>query len=181
MDEVRAGFEDELRRLGCDTLEIGMIHYVDSLADWDEIAGGDVLKYAESLKKQGIIRAVGLSSHNPEAALAAVRSGAVDVLMFSVNPCYDLQPGNENIELLRADESYENLCLIWTRRGRNYMRPVREKRVGITVYESFSAAEICSMRLFLLPALRFLLISASAMPHRPAVASVLAGAHTLKN
>ena len=33
---------------------------------------------------------IGLSSHNPEEALAAVKSGAIEVLMFSVNPCYAL-------------------------------------------------------------------------------------------
>ena len=43
-------------------------------------------------KSAGRIRCIGLSSHNPEVALAAVESGLVEVLMFSVNPCYDLQP-----------------------------------------------------------------------------------------
>ena len=32
--EVRASFEDQLRRLETDHVEIGMVHYVDSLADW---------------------------------------------------------------------------------------------------------------------------------------------------
>lgn len=180
IDEVRAGFEDELRRLGCDTLEIGMIHYVDSLADWDEIAGGDVLKYAESLKKQGIIRAVGLSSHNPEAALAAVRSGAVDVLMFSVNPCYDLQPGNENIELLWADESYEKPLLNMDPERQELYETCQEKRVGITVMKAFGGGDLLDASLS--PA------GVALSPYqciryaldRPAVASVLAGAHTLE-
>ena len=35
--EVREGFGDQLRRLGTDRVEIGMIHYVDSMADWEEI------------------------------------------------------------------------------------------------------------------------------------------------
>lgn len=34
--EVRASFEDQLRRLETDHVEIGMVHYVDSLADWEE-------------------------------------------------------------------------------------------------------------------------------------------------
>lgn len=69
-----------------------MIHYVDSLTDWEQIRTGPVMAYALELKEAGIIGSIGLSSHNPAAALAAVQSGLVDVLMFSVNPCYDLQP-----------------------------------------------------------------------------------------
>ena len=92
IEEVREGFQDQLQRLGTDHVEIGMIHYVDSLTDWEAVCSGPVMAYARELKERGIIGAIGLSSHNPEAALAAVHTGLVDVLMFSVNPCYDLQP-----------------------------------------------------------------------------------------
>ena len=90
--EVKEGFADLLARLETDHVEIGMIHYVDSLSDWDTVINGDVARYARELKEQGVIGSIGLSSHNPEVALAAVNSGLIDVLMFSVNPCYDLQP-----------------------------------------------------------------------------------------
>ena len=33
--------------------------------DWRSVADGDVLRYAYDLKKNGTIRAIGLSSHNP--------------------------------------------------------------------------------------------------------------------
>ena len=39
-------------------------------------------------------------------ALAAVNTGLIDVLMFSVNPCYDLQPASEDVEELWAEKSY---------------------------------------------------------------------------
>jgi len=105
LSEVREGFEDQLARLQTDHVEIGMIHYVDSLADWEAVKDGGVMKYALELKRSGVIGCIGMSSHNPKAAMAAVESGLVDVLMFSVNPCYDLQPGNEDLELLWAPES----------------------------------------------------------------------------
>ncbi len=85
--EVKEGFTDQLERLGTDFVEIGMVHYVDSLSDWAEVQNGDVMRYALALKEAGTIRSIGLSSHNPEVALAAVNSGFIDVLMFSVNPC----------------------------------------------------------------------------------------------
>ena len=45
-----------------------MIHYVDSLADWEQVKDGPVMKYAQELKTSGAIGCIGLSSHNPQAA-----------------------------------------------------------------------------------------------------------------
>lgn len=42
-----------------------------------------VMQYAKAQKEAGHIRFLGVSSHNPEAALAAVESGSIDVLMFT--------------------------------------------------------------------------------------------------
>ncbi len=95
--EVKEGFADQLERLETGYVEIGMIHYVDSVAEWEKIENGPILKYALELKKDGIIKSIGMSSHNPQAAMAAVKSGRVDVLMFSVNPCYDLIPASEDV------------------------------------------------------------------------------------
>ena len=85
-EEVRASFEKLLKNLGTDYIDIGMIHYVDSVSEWQKIANGPVMQYAKAQKEAGHIRFLGVSSHNPEAALAAVESGCIDVLMFSVNP-----------------------------------------------------------------------------------------------
>ena len=104
--EVREGFEDQLRRLETDRVEIGMVHYVDSLADWEAVKNGPVMEYALGLKAAGRTGCVGLSSHNPQVARAAVETGLIDVLMFSVNPCYDLQPASEDVEELWAPKNY---------------------------------------------------------------------------
>ena len=84
-----------------------MIHYVDSLADWEAVRDGEVMAYARELKAAGVIKSIGMSSHNPAAALEAVASGLIDVLMFSVNPCYDLLPANEDVESLWDEKNYE--------------------------------------------------------------------------
>ena len=108
IDEVKQSFADLLKRLATDHIDVGMIHYCDSMSDWQEIANGPVLSYALEQKKLGHIHHIGLSSHNPEVALAAVQSGSIEVLMFSVNPCYDLQPPSETVEDLWADEAYSH-------------------------------------------------------------------------
>ncbi len=179
MEEVRAGFEEQLRLLDAGYLDVGMIHYVDSLADW-EVCRGEVLAYAKELKAAGRIRAIGLSSHNPEAALAAVESGEIDVLMFSVNPCYDLQPAREDLEELWAPKNYEKPLL--------NMDPLRERLyescqrlgVGITVMKAFGGGDLLHAQYS--PA------GAALTPYqciryaldRPAVTSVLAGARTVE-
>ena len=68
---MKASFEDQLKRLETDHVEIGMIHYVDSLADWEQVKDGPVMKYAQELKASGAIGCIGLSSHNPQAAQKA--------------------------------------------------------------------------------------------------------------
>lgn len=179
LEEVKAGFTDQLQRLRTDHVEIGMIHYVDSLTDWAAVQQGPVMDYALELKKQGVIRAIGMSSHNPQAALAAVESGLVDVLMFSINPCYDLQPGNENLELLWAPESYaRNLVNMDPQRQQLY-ETCQQSGVGITVMKAFGGGDLLSDTLS--PAGKSLTPyqCMSYALDRPAVASIMNGARTL--
>ncbi|MBR3958925.1 MAG: aldo/keto reductase [Bacteroidales bacterium] len=89
VEETRQGFEDLLARLGTDHIEVGMVHITDSFEDWEEIQNSPFLDYVFQLKKEGKIKHIGLSSHNAEVALQAVKSGWVEVLMFSLNPAFD--------------------------------------------------------------------------------------------
>lgn len=180
LKEVQSGFEDMMRLLQTDYIDVGMIHYCDSLSDWETICSGGVLDYAADLKKQGRIRHIGLSSHNPEVALKAVRSGSIEVLMFSINPCYDLQPANEDVNELWNEEKYKTPLV--------NMDPVRQELyetcqtlgVGITVMKVFGGGDLLDAELS--PAKKAL--TAYQCLHyaltRPAVATVLAGAHSLE-
>ena len=77
MDEVVPSFENMLKNLGTDYIDVGMIHYVDSAAVWKEVSEGEVMRYAVRLKEEGKIRRIGMSSHNPVVALEAVKSGLI--------------------------------------------------------------------------------------------------------
>lgn len=48
--EVKAGFCDLLERLGTDSVEIGMIHYVDAVQDWRAVENGPIMAYAKDRK-----------------------------------------------------------------------------------------------------------------------------------
>lgn len=137
-------FEEQLRQLRTDYLDIGMIHYVDSEADLRAVFDGEIVRIATRLKAEGRIRHIGLSSHNPEVARMAVETGLIDVLMFSINPCYDLQPANDDVETLWADESYA--------RELHNVDPARERLyelcermgVGIDVMKVYGGGDLLS-------------------------------------
>ena len=179
--EVREGFADQLRRLETDHTEIGMIHYVDSMADWNTVVNGPVMAYARELKAAGTIGCIGLSSHNPEAALAAVNTGLIDVLMFSVNPCYDLQPAGEDVEELWAPKNYENNLVNMDPQRQELYETCQRLGVGITVMKAFGGGDLLSETLS--PAGRALtpLQCLHYALTRPAVASVLCGARSLQD
>lgn len=181
IDEVRAGFTDQLQRLETDHVEIGMIHYVDSMADWESVLNGEVMRYAQELKTADAIGWIGLSSHNPEVALAAVNTGLVDVLMFSVNPCYDLQPAGEDVEELWAPKNYENTLVNMDPERQALYETCQRLGVGITVMKAFGGGDLLSEALS--PAGKAL--TPFQCLHyaltRPAVASVMCGARTLED
>ena len=179
IDEVKTGFEEMLRLLDTDHIDIGMIHYIDSDKVWEEVSQGPVLDYARQLKAEGRIRHIGVSSHNPKVARKMVESGAIEVLMFSVNPCYDLQPGDEDIEKLWADESYAG-HLVNMDPDRQALYELCESRgVGITVMKAFGGGDLLTDQS---PAGRALTVNQCIhyALTRPAVASVMSGARSLE-
>ena len=89
MEAVKDSFEKQLKALRTNYIDVGMIHYVDEQADYDEIFGGPFIEYVKELRRKRAIRCIGLSTHNPAIAMQAAQSGLVDVLMFSLNPSYD--------------------------------------------------------------------------------------------
>ena len=177
INKVRAGFEEMLRLLNTGFIEIGMIHYSDALSDWREIVDGPVMAYAQELKAAGKIGCIGLSSHNPEVGQAAVDSGLVDVLMFSVNPCYDLQPANEDVEQLWAEAAYAHQLVNMDPQRQALYESCQRQGVGITVMKAFGGGDLLSQYspagLALTPfqCLHYALT-------RPGVACVMAGART---
>lgn len=177
--EVKASFEDLLTRLATDYIDIGMIHYVDSLEDWEAVAGGPVMAYAREMQAQGKIRYIGLSSHNPAAAMQAVQSGLIDVLMFSVNPCYDLQPANEDCYALWDGENYDRQLVNMDPEREALYETCSRLGVAITVMKAFGGGDLLDEELS--PAGKALTVNQCLhyALTRPGVAAVMSGAHTV--
>lgn len=171
MEKVKPAFEDLLARLNTKYVDLGMIHCVDALSEWDDIVSGEFYKYVKELKKKGRIRHIGLSTHSVEVAQKAAESGLVEMIMFSLNPAYDMLPSGASIW---GDDFSQATNGINPDRVKLYQTCEAED-VGITVMKGYAGgrlfdAQLSPFGVALTPVqcLHYALT-------RPAVSSVLAG------
>lgn len=179
LDEAKKGMAEQLRLLRTNYLDVGMIHYVDAADDWDAVLKNGILDYALELKAAGTIKSTGLSSHNPEVALAAVNSGKIDVLMFSVNPCYDLQPASEDVEELWADKNYEAPLVNMDPQRQELYETCQRLGVGVTVMKAFGGGDLLKADMSPAGAALTPLQCLHYALTRPGVASVMCGARSM--
>ena len=171
---IQEAFEDLLTRFHTDYIDLGMIHFVDRFDDWKTVLDGGFMDYMVEQKRLGRIHHIGLSTHNAEIARLAVEHGVVEVLLYSVNPGYDLLVDPPTDGGCMADP-YDPALL--------GMDPIRaslydlcaERGVGINVMKCFGGGR-------LLDAERSPFGVALSVPQcihycltRPAVASVMLG------
>ncbi len=136
MKHVVPAFEDILKRMDTDHIDLGMIHYIDAQEDWDRCMGTDYIKYVHKLHDEGVIRHIGLSTHNPRIAKQAVETGFVEMILFSINPAFDMRPATEDLDSMFEGYDKADYCGIDPERAALY-RLCEEKNVGITVMKGF--------------------------------------------
>lgn len=175
---VKPAFEDLLHRLGTDYIDLGMIHYVDAEEDWNQCINGPYMEYVKELHKQGVIRHVGISTHNPRIARLAVESQIVEMILFSINPAFDMKPPTENIDVMFEDYD-ENLSGIDPERAALY-RLCEEKDVGITVMKGFFGGRLFSSSMSPFKTVFTPVQCLHYALTRPGVASVLCGYDTME-
>lgn len=141
VDQCRTAFEDLLARLQTDYIDLGMIHFVDGDAEWEAAMNGPFIAYVKELKESGKIRHIGMSTHNPAMAKKAAESGIVEMILFSVNPAFDLLPPTENIDDYFAEEYQEGLGGIDPARSALY-RLCEQNDVGITVMKPYAGGRL---------------------------------------
>ena len=132
---VKPAFEDLLARIGGGYIDLGMIHYIDSMEEWDTCMHGPYIDYVRDLHARGVIRHIGLSTHNPRIAKLAAESGFIEMILFSLNPAFDMKPASEELETMFKDYD-EGLSGINPERAELY-RLCETRDVGITVMKGF--------------------------------------------
>ncbi len=181
LNEVVYAYEDFLARMQLDYVDVGMIHYVDDQKDFDNIFNGEIIKYAKELKEKGIIKSLGISTHNTDIAFKAVETGIIDVILFSINAAYDMLPASEDVNILFDESTFEHRTYegIDPKRDKLY-RTCENEGVALTVMKGYGAGVLLSdkespFKKALTPVhcLHYCLT-------RPAVASVMVGVSNSK-
>jgi len=141
MDKVRAAFEDLLARIGGGYIDLGMIHYVDQESDWDARMNGEFIEYVHQLHRDGIIRHIGLSTHNPVIAKKAAQTDFIEMILFSVNPAFDLMPPTDTLENYFAEDYDDALAGVDPERVEMY-KLCAQNDVGITCMKPFAGGRL---------------------------------------
>lgn len=177
LPKVKEAFQDLLTRLQTDYIDLGMIHFVDSEAEFRRVMEGEFLAYVKEQREKGVIRHTGMSTHNPQVAKLAALSGEIEMLLFSVNPAFDLLPPSEDLNDYFVESYGEGLAGIDPLREELY-KLCEQRGVGITVMKGYAGGRLFDARtspfgvaLTPVQCLHYALT-------RPAVASVLVGYDT---
>lgn len=180
LPEVKIAFQDLLTRLRTDYIDLGMIHFVDEEVEFHSIMNGDFITYIKELKQSGAIHHIGLSTHNPAVAKLAAECGIIEMILFSINPAFDMLPATEDLNLYFAEDYDASLGGIAKERIELYQICEREN-VGITVMKGYAggrlfdaAASPFGVALTPVQCLHYCLT-------RPAVASVMVGYDTCEH
>ena len=174
LDKVKTAFDDLLERLGTDYIDIGMLHFVDGVEELSSVIDGEFYEYARSLKEKGVIKHVGMSTHNPKVAKIAAESGKVEMILFSVNPAFDMLPASEDLNDYFREEYYKNAGGIAPERAELY-RICESNGVGITVMKGYAGGRLLNASTSPFGAALTPVQCIHYALTRPAVASVLTG------
>ena len=166
LDTIKRSVDAQLRALGTDYMDYGFIHCQDEVSDWETYRENGVYDFILQMKKEGVVRHLGLSSHTPSLIRRIMDDTEIDMLMFSVNPAYDYGQGEY------ANGSVDDRAAVYRR--------CQKEGVGISVMKPFSGGQL--LRADLSPfgkaltpyqCIRYCL-------ERPGVLTVLAGAQSVR-
>ena len=97
LKKIQAAVKWQLDNLQTDYMDFGFIHCLDEDKDLDAYQKNGVLDDVLELKRRGMIRHIGLSSHTPALVNRVLDMGIIDTVMFFINPVYDYGQGEFGI------------------------------------------------------------------------------------
>ncbi|ADL34924.1 oxidoreductase aldo/keto reductase family [Butyrivibrio proteoclasticus B316] len=111
LETIKKGFDSQLELLGCEYADFGLVHCIDTLEDYDNVMNNGLWDYLLSLQKEGVIKEIGCSTHNPDILRKFIATGKIRLAMFSINMAYDyLNLGNYAIGTLEDRYNLYNEC-----------------------------------------------------------------------
>jgi predicted aldo/keto reductase-like oxidoreductase len=166
-----------MMRFNTDYIDFGMIHIVDTNQDYTEAFDSPYSEYVQKLKKEGIIRFIGASTHDAATGIKMVNTDLIDMVMFSINPAFDFNPGVHRHDLLWKGTKLDKLQIDPVRM--EFYNLCAAKGVGITVMKALGAGRLLDTEKSNLGYALTLPQCISYALDRPAVSSVLLGAQTV--
>lgn len=140
---VRKFFEEMLQQFG-GYIDLGMMFFIDSQEDYQGVFETGFVSYVQQLKANGDIRHIGFSSHNPLIAARVIETGVPEMLMFSINPAFDLYPAQSNV-LEELENDLPTAAFRGVDPDRAALYKLCEQRgVGITVMKPLGAGKLIS-------------------------------------
>ena len=174
---VRKYFEELLRIFG-GYIDFGMLFFIDTEKDFKGVFETGFAEYVEGLKKSGDIGHIGFSSHNPEMAARVIETGVPEMMMFSINPAFDMVPLGENTaDYLEKGFAPETFRGIDPGRAALY-KLCSQRQIGVTAMKSLCAGKLLSKEQTPFAAPMTVPQCIHYALSRPAVASALVGFKT---
>ena len=136
-------FEKLLNNLDTDYIDVGMLFFLDSDEAVEQIYANGIVDYALELKEKGIIRAIGTSSHNPHVARKVLETGIIDLMMFSINPAFDMTPAGTDVLDTFEHLSEQQYVTIDPVRAELY-KYCEQNEIAITVMKTLGGGRLLS-------------------------------------
>lgn len=132
LSKLQKGFTQELKKYGTDYADIGIIHCVDAVRDFEKIMSDGIFDYARKLKQDGTVRYLGFSSHSADICRLFIETGEIDIFMFSLNAAYDFEPSRGRLAL-----SHERMELY---------QECEKRGIGITVMKPYGGGQLLNAK-----------------------------------
>ncbi|MDD3795869.1 MAG: aldo/keto reductase [Lachnospiraceae bacterium] len=136
LDTIKRSVDWQMKALQTDYIDFGFLHCIDEPEDLHLVEKAGIVRYIEELKKTGVIRHIGLSSHTPLLVNEVLDMGILDMLMFSINPAYDYGGGIE------PDYSAGSYAVGSVTERMDLYRHCEAEGVGISVMKAFSGGQL---------------------------------------
>lgn len=145
MPTVKKYFEECLRIFG-GYIDFGLLFFIDSEKDFQKVFDGGLADYAQKLKQNGDIGHIGFSSHKPDIARKVVETGLPEMMMFSINLAFDLNPTGEDI-FASMENNWQGIELSTLDAERRALYSLCEQKgVGISVMKTLGAGKLVSAK-----------------------------------
>lgn len=103
--DAAAELQSALAGLGTDYVDILTLYYVERADEWDELtAPGGAIEYLRDARRDGVVRRIGVTSHQRPLAARMAESGLLDCVMVRYNAAHrgaerDVFPTTERLGL----------------------------------------------------------------------------------